>query len=57
MVILNYDTANAAVSVGSLVAGEVWSPLEGTSSSGTANNAGVMQISVPAQSFVVLKKN
>jgi glycosidase len=57
MVILNYETANAEVSVGSLVAGESWSPLAGTSNSGTVNNAGVMQISVPAQSFVVLKKN
>ena len=57
MVILNYDNANAEVSVGSLVVGESWSPLAGTSSSGTVNNAGVMQISVPAQSFVVLKKN
>jgi glycosidase len=57
MVILNYETANAEVSVGSLVAGDSWSPLAGTSNSGTVNNAGVMQISVPAQSFVVLKKN
>ena len=56
MVILNYDAANATVSVSSLVAGEVWSPLAGTSSSATVNNAGMMQISVPAQSFVVLKK-
>jgi hypothetical protein len=57
MVILNFDTANANVSVGSLAPGEVWSALAGSSNGSTVNTAGVMQISLPAQSFAVLKKN
>ncbi len=57
MVILNFDTANANVSVSSLVPGEVWTALAGLPNGSTVNTAGVMQISLPAQSFVVLKKN
>jgi hypothetical protein len=57
MVILNFDTSNANVSVSSLVPGEVWSALAGLPNGSTVNTAGVMQISLPAQSFVVLKKN
>ena len=57
MVIMNYDTANADIRIGSLVSGEVWSSLMGTPNAGTVNTAGVMQINLPAQSFVVLKKN
>lgn len=57
MVILNFDTAHTNVSVGSLVPGEVWSALAGSSNGSTVNSAGVMQISLPAQSFAVLKKN
>jgi glycosidase len=57
MVILNYDTASANISVGNLVPGEVWSPLMGLSNAATVNNAGLMQVSIPAQSFVVVKKN
>jgi glycosidase len=59
MVVLNYDTVSANVSIGSLVPSEQWSPLAGTSNTNisTVNSSGVMQISMPAQSFVVFKKN
>ena len=58
MVVLNYDTASANVSIGRLVPGEQWSPLAGTSNTTvTANSSGVLQISMPAQSFAVFKKN
>jgi glycosidase len=57
MVIFNFDTSSANLNIGSLVPGEAWSSLEGVSSTGTVNSLGVMQISLPAQSFSVLKKN
>jgi hypothetical protein len=57
MVIFNFDTSSANLNIGSLVPGEVWSSLEGVSNMGTVNTSGVMQISLPAQSFSVLKKN
>jgi hypothetical protein len=57
MVLLNYDTTSANLSVANLVSGDTWSSLTGTNSTSTVNSTGVMQISLPAQSFLVLKKN
>jgi hypothetical protein len=57
MVVLNFDTSNANLNIGSLVPGEAWSSLLGVSNTSTVNSSGVMQISLPAQSFSVLKKN
>lgn len=57
MVLLNYNTASANLSISNLVPGELWSPLMGTSLPSTVNTSGVMSVSVPAQSLVVLKKN
>ena len=57
MVILNFDTSNANLNISSLVPGEAWSSLLGVSNTSTVNSSGVMQISLPAQSFSVLKKN
>jgi alpha-amylase len=57
MLVFNYDTSSANVSIGSLVPGDVWAPLSGAITSSSVNSSGVMQISLTAQSFVVLKKN
>ena len=57
MVLLNYDTTSANLSVANLVSGDTWSSLTGTNTTSTVNSTGVMQISLPAQSFLVLKKN
>ena len=57
MVLLNYDTASANLSIANLAPGDTWSSLTGTNTTSTVNSTGVMQVSMPAQSFLVLKKN
>jgi glycosidase len=57
MVLLNYDTASANLSIANLAPGDTWSSLTGTNTTSTVNSTGVMQLSLPAQSFLVLKKN
>jgi glycosidase len=57
MLLLNYDTASANLSVANLVSGDTWSSLTGTNTTNTVNATGVMQLTLPAQSFLVLKKN
>jgi glycosidase len=57
MVLLNYDTASANLSIANLAPGDTWSSLTGTNTTSTVNSTGVMQLTLPAQSFLVLKKN
>ena len=57
MVLFNYDTQASTLNVSNLAPGETWAHLTGTTATTTVSNLGVLQLSLPAQSFAVLKKN
>ena len=57
MVLFNYDTQVSTLNVSNLKPGDAWTPLMGATATATVSSAGVLQLSLPAQSLAVFKKN
>jgi glycosidase len=57
MVLFNYDTQASTLNVSNLTPGDAWTPLMGATATATVSSAGVLQLSLPAQSLAVFKKN